>query len=434
MGTALSNPPKTQTSASFVRYQVLAGLCVATMIAYIDRGCIQMAVDPIRADLGLSEQAMGFVLSAFFAAYAVCQLPSGWVGHVWGSRAALPFFAAGWSAATGLCALATGPLGLTTARAGMGAAEAGIFPCALNSLARWFPPARRAWVSGVLGSFMGIGGFLGTLLTGLLLVQMPWRWVFAFYAIPGLVWAAWFAVWFRNRPQDHPAVNAAELDLIGDSTAEPEDAEPVRWGAILSSPTMWWVNGQQFFRAAGSVFYMSWFPIYLQRTRGVTLEQAGFLAGLPHLAMIFGSLGGGLAADWLLARTGSRRVSRQGLAAGSLIVCSLFILVSSTLTDATAAALIISLGSFFGSLAGPSAYAVAIDAGGKQVAPVFSVMNTAGNVGAILFPPLAPFLVGLTGNWDLVFLVFAGLHLAAAGCWLALNPSTAIAPPLSPED
>ena len=69
----------------------------------------------------------------------------------------------------------------------------------------------------------------------------------------------WFYVWFRDRPEDHPSVNAAELDLIRDVPfAEPAKTEerrkPTPWGAILTSPAMWALNGQQFFKAAAYVF------------------------------------------------------------------------------------------------------------------------------------------------------------------------------------
>lgn len=74
--------PSLAASPTWVRYQVLAWLCVATTIAYIDRGCIQVVVDPIRTDLDISESAMGWVLAAFFAAYALFQLPTGWLGHI----------------------------------------------------------------------------------------------------------------------------------------------------------------------------------------------------------------------------------------------------------------------------------------------------------------------------------------------------------------
>src|SRR5438093_12423618 len=103
-----------------------------------------MAVDPIRAELELSKNDMGLIMSAFFAAYALFQLPTGWLGHLWGTRRALPFFSALWSAFTGMCALTTGYWSILFARFGLGGAEAGIFPCAAASISKWFPSARRA--------------------------------------------------------------------------------------------------------------------------------------------------------------------------------------------------------------------------------------------------------------------------------------------------
>jgi nitrate/nitrite transporter NarK len=61
--------------------------------------------------------------------------------------------------------------------------------------------------------------------------------------------------------------------------------------------------------------------------------------------------------------------------------------------------------------------------GGKHIPTVFSTMNMAGNVGAVVFPLVVPWLVRLTGNWDLVLFVFAGVYLAAAACWLPINPN-----------
>ena len=428
--------------ATFVRYYVLAALCVATTIAYIDRGCIQMAVEPIRVELGMAEPEMGYAIGAFFAAYALLQLPAGWLAHVWGTRRALPFFAALWSAFTGLCAVAGGFPGLLLARGGMGAAEAGIFPAAAASIAHWFPSGRRASASGLLASFMGVGGALGAVLTGWLMLSLSWRWVFVLYAIPGLLWAVWFYLWFRDRPRDHRAVNDSEIELI--DGMQPKDVVtkesggylPTPWGTILASPVMWWISGQQFFRAGAFVFFMSWFPMYLQRTKVFSLEAAqrnslysfliSALASMPHVAMVLGSLAGGLVADWILARTGSRRWSRQGLAVASLTVCALLTCGSYALQDAVLAALVISVAAFCASLAGPSAYAVTIDLGRQHVAPVFSVMNLAGNIGAIPLPALAPHLAAWAGSWEPILFLFAGLNLPAAVCWLFLDPDRPI--------
>src|SRR4051812_24127887 len=91
-----------ESPASRVRYAVLAWLCAAATVAYIDRGCLSVAEKSIRLDLGLSEQRMGLAMSGFFLAYALFQVPAAWLDVRWGPRRALVLFAAVWSLATAL--------------------------------------------------------------------------------------------------------------------------------------------------------------------------------------------------------------------------------------------------------------------------------------------------------------------------------------------
>src|SRR5262245_54375238 len=150
--TLPTSPPGPEARPTLVRYGVLAALCLAATIAYVQRNSIGVAERTIRDDLRLSKEQMGQVMSAFLLGYAVCQLPSGWLGHVWGTRRALALFALLWSVLTGLLALAVNFPALLLARFGMGAAQAGVFPCATSSIAQWFPAARRGLPSGALGS------------------------------------------------------------------------------------------------------------------------------------------------------------------------------------------------------------------------------------------------------------------------------------------
>jgi ACS family glucarate transporter-like MFS transporter len=418
----LPKSPDAAPPATRVRYVVLVWLCASAAIAYIPRNSISVAEQAIRSDLGLTDDAMGAAMSAFFVTYAVFQVPSGWLAHVWGTRRALPVLTVLWSAAAGLMGLAGGLPGLVTSRLSQGAAQAGIFPCATASIARWFPVTQRAVASGFLASFMSVGGALGAFFTGLLLEPLGWRWLFALYAVPGLLWAAGFYAWFRDRPQDHPAVNSGELAQLGPAPPPGPHAEPTPWGALIRSPALWWICGQQFFRAAGYIFFASWFATFLRETRGVGDVEAGLFTSLPLWGVVLGSPVGGIVSDWLLARTGSRRVGRQGLAAASMFVSAALILLSYRVSEVWGAVLLISLGSFCSSMAGPCTYAITIDMGGRHVAPVFSVMNMAGNIGATVFPMVVPWFVRTTGSWDFMLLLFAGIHAAAAFCWLMLDP------------
>jgi MFS family permease len=426
-----------------VRFLVLAWLCLAALIAYVCRNSLAVAEKTIRQDLGLTnlslfgtvftpEDQMGWVMSAFFLTYAFLQVPTGWLGQQWGTRRALPFFSVLWSAFTAAIAVAPGWIALLGARLGMGAAQAGLFPCTTNTTSKWFPATGRAFPSGALGAFMSIGGAAGTLLTGELLERLgptSWRTIFLAYSVPGLVWALGFYWWFRDHPRDHASVDEAELHLItGARVVDRVETAPTPtpWVALLATPALWWICAQQFFRAAGYIFFASWFPTYLQETRGVSTATSGQQTMLPLLAVVAGSLVGGALSDQILRITGSRRLSRQGLAVVSLLLCTGLTVLAYPIDHVWLAVLIISAGSFCSSLAAPCAYTITIDMGGKHVTPVFSLMNMSGNIGAMVFPIVVPRLVYLTGSWELVLLVFAGVFAAAAACWLLINPDGTI--------
>ncbi len=480
--TAITTLPGARPT--LVRYGVLAALCLAATIAYVQRNSIGVAERTMRLELGLTRAEMGHVMSAFLLTYAIFQLPSGWLAHVWGTRRALTLFVLLFSATTGLMGLAASMLALMLARLGMGAAQAGIFPASTSSIAKWFPPTRRAFASGALGSFMSVGGAVGALLTGALLEEgVPWQWLFVLYALPGVLWAAWFYLWFRDTPAEHRSVNPQELALIEGPTPraetqppstaiqagpppaklEPaaEAPEPTPWGAILTSPAMWWICGQQFFRAAAYMFFATWFPTYLQEQRGLTRAEAAWLTSLPFWGVVVGGLVGGAIADWILVRTGSRRLSRQGLAIFSMAAAASTTGLTFAAESIALVALLFTASAFFAALAGPCGYTITIDMGGRHVTTVFSMMNMAGNIGAMIFPVVVPYLVlersdwvtpagaasavgqlatpALSGvaampgllaarltSWDLAIVALAGIYLAAGVCWVLLNPNGTI--------
>jgi nitrate/nitrite transporter NarK len=185
---------------------------------------------------------------------------------------------------------------------------------------------------------------------------------------------------------------------------------------------MWCICGQQFFRAAGYMFFTSWFATYLQEARGVTITTSGVLTMLPLLSVVAGSLAGGVVSDAVLRHTSSMRLARQAVAGCSLALCAVLTLSAYFFTDALAAVLIISAGSFFAAVAGPCGYTITIDMGGEHVPTVNSVMNMCGNLGAMLFPLGVPWLLRETGSWNTVLLSFGALYIAAAFCWWRLRP------------
>jgi MFS family permease len=389
-----------------MRYWVLGLICVIAVIAYVQRTAISVPVQLLKSELGMDNEQMGWVLSGWYLGYAALQIPCGWLADRWGSRRSLVSYAVIWSVLTGVSALATDFATLLVLWCTMGLAQAGLVPAAAKAIGDWIPETRRAFASGLFACSMVGGAALAPYLTSQLLAVLSWQQVFVLYAVPGI---AWGLVFLLLTPEAATRVRARAV-------------RSVDWSRFLSSVPMALLCLQQFLRAAAMVFFYTWFPTYLQDARGVSLSEAGNLAAWPSLGALVGGLSGGWASDWLLARTGSLRVSRQGTAVAGMTCCAVLTIVAYFIEDTHAAMLLLSIGAFAGTFGGVSGYSVTIAFGGRHVGTVFSVMNMSGNIGAFLFPLGVGWFVQHYQRWDLVLFFFAGCFAIDAVCWALLNP------------
>lgn len=400
---------------------------MAAALAYLCRNAVGVAESTIRNDLDLTLEQSGWFMAAFFWTYAIFQVPSGSIAQRVGTRIGLTAFAAVWSFASLGISMAPGLALLIVAQLMMGFAQAGIFPASCNSIGHWMPLSQRSTACGILAAGMQIGAILASGLTGLLIVPLGWRWVFAIFAIPGLLWAIWFYWRFRDHPEQVSRVNPAELELIqagqkrDESGLERPDANTT-WLRILGSPAVWLLCGQQVCRGAGYMFFASWFPTFLQETRGISVAGSGYLQGLVLAGTLTGSICGGLLTDWIWRRSKSLRLSRSGVGAVFLGGCGLLILGAWFVESYIVAVGLLTIGALFAALAGPCAFAATIDIGGTRVPQVFGLMNMCGNLAAAACPVLVGLLFSWTSNWNLVLLVFAGVYLLGAACWMFVNP------------
>jgi MFS family permease len=191
---------------------------------------------------------------------------------------------------------------------------------------------------------------------------------------------------------------------------------------LATSGRMWLIGAQQFFRAAAQVFFGTWFGTFLKDGPDISDGEVALLASVPPALLIAGSLIGGALSDWLLFVTGSRRVSRQGLAVVNLLVCAGMFAVAALAENSYVRVGLIAAGCLFMTIGGVSSYAITLDLGGKHVATIFSTMNMCGSIGAALFPYYAGWLVKTTGDWNHVLWSIVGIYIAAASCWALLNP------------
>lgn len=171
------------------------------------------------------------------------------------------------------------------------------------------------------------------------------------------------------------------------------------------------------------MFFASWFPTFLQQTRGVSIADSGYQQGFVLAGTLGGSILGGMLVDRIWKTTGSLRLSRSGVGAAALGTCGLLILAAWFVQSVPLAVGLLALGAMFAALAGPCAFAATIDIGGTKVPQVFGLMNMCGNFAAAACPVLVGLLFQWTANWNLVLLLFAGVYLAGAACWVLVNPT-----------
>lgn len=423
---------KTDAAPTKGRYRVLGLLTLAAAIAYLTRNAVGVAESTIREDLELTLEQSGWFMGTFFWSYAILQVPSGTLAQQRGTRFALMLFAVAWSIAALLIGIAPGLWLLLAAQLTMGAAQAGLFPASCLSISHWIPLPRRSFSCGILSMGMQVGAISASLLTGPLILFVDWRLAFLAYAIPGFLWAMVFWRYFRDNPAESPLVNESELTLITEyhlvepaeieGEAQPEIETTVPWKLILTHPVTWFLCGQQMCRAAGYMFFASWFPTFLQETRDVSVEDSGYLQALVFSGTLAGALFGGLLTDWIWRRTKSLRMSRSGVGATFLTGCSALILAAWFVESTLLAVSLLAAGALFAALVGPSAYSAAIDIGGEHVPQVFGLMNMMGNLAAASCPILVAKLFEQTSDWTLVLLVFTLIYLIGAICWIFVDP------------
>jgi MFS family permease len=404
-----------------LKYRVLAMLCMMAAIAYIQRAALSVPAKEIATDLQFHNVAgqMGLVQSVWYFSYALMQLPGGFLADRVGSRRAVAMLAIIWSLATLAAAFAQSFISLVLIWGLMGAAQAGAFPCAAKALGQLFEDHQRARATGFLASGMMIGGATAPLLASFCLNQLQqlsentgffrWQLLLGLFSIPGLFWAITF-------------LTVLPPFALSNTNAITNKKQSIRWSAMFQSRSLLLLCAQQFFRAAGMVFFLTWFPTFLQETRGVSLAGSGLMTTIAGIGGVIGSLTGGFCSDWILQQTNNPRMARQGIAVVGMATCSILIIASYFVVDINTSIALISIGAFSASFGGVSGYTVAISFGGSQVATVFGTMNMCGNLGAALFPLSAGWLVNFSGNWNLMLFFFAAIMAIDAICWALLNP------------
>jgi ACS family glucarate transporter-like MFS transporter len=407
-----------------VRYWVVFFAVTLAVVTYIDRVSIASAVPFIQHDLGLSRVETGAALSAFAWAYALFEIPGGYLGDWMGPRRVILRIVMWWSFFTAATGWAWNMLSLTVTRFLFGMGEAGCFPNLTKAFTTWLPEEERVRAQGITWLSARWGGAFTPPLVALVMTWVGWRHSFEIFGCIGLVWAVGFWRWYRDDPAQNPKLNRAERELLSRNTAAAGHGD-VPWSALVRSPQVWMLCWQYFCLSYGWYFYITWLPTYLREGRHQAIASAALLNILPLFCGGLGNPASVAAGAWLVRRTGSVARARRIISSIGFAGASGFLVLSTEIRDPLLAMIVIGLASFSNDLVMPPSWAAAMDIGGKYAGTVSGAMNMWGNIGGAIAPLVNGFLLTWTnGNWNLTFYVAAAVYLLGIACWAALDPVT----------
>jgi len=409
------------------RHWVVAIAGALAVITFVDRTCMSQAKVSIAADLGLTSVQMGYVFAAFTTAYALCEIPGGWLGDLIGPRKVLTRVVLLWSFFTAATGQVWNLASLLVTQFLFGAGEAGAFPNLAKAFTHWLPVSERNRAVSIMWLCTRWGGAVTPLLVVWVISLVGWRWAFAVLAVPGLAWAIVFHLWFRDQPRDHPGVDAAERALIQEGRPPAAPRAPVPWTKLLGSRTVWLLFIQYFCFGYGWYFYITWLPTYVKEARGLTLQKGALISGLPLFFGGFACILSGWLAGRLVREGFALARVRRWLAFVGYGGAAAMLLLSPRIADPLWAMLAMALASFSLDLTLPVCWRTAMDVGGKYAGTVAGTMNMAGQVGGAVGPIVVGYILQyLNHNWTLTFVLSAAINVLGGLCWIWIDPVTPI--------
>jgi len=322
-GTASGSFFRTIHSADRVsrrRWVICAFLFFATVIAYVDRGVIAYLEKFLEGIIpGLNSVKYGYILAAFQAAYAIGMVVAGGVTDKLGTRKAFAIAIGLWSVAAMLPGAAFSVVTFAIAMFLLGLGEAANFPACIKTVAEWFPKRERALATGIFNSGANIGNIVVPLIVPALVGLVTWRGAFVVTGGFGVVWLIGWLFYYR-RPEEHPGVSQAELELI---LSDPvEKLETVPWSRVLPCKETWAFAIGKFLTDPIWWFYLFWLPRYLQSTFALSLSSDRLPLVIVYSISTIGSIAGGWISSTLLNAGKSLNLSRKT----AMLICALCVM------------------------------------------------------------------------------------------------------------
>ena len=381
-------------------------LAAVLFINYVDRGTLPTAATLMQLDLGLDDEHMGRLLSAFFWTYAVSQIPVGWLAERYGAHRVLAGGLALWAGATMSMGFAHSFTALLILRLLLGLGESAGFPCVSKLLAVVVPANGLGLANGIVGFAYLFGPAVGTYGGGWLMAYYGWR---AAFVVFGGLSLLWLLPWSRVASQVHA------------TRASTDGASPT-FLMILRNPAMWGTGLGLFSSNYTFYFMLAWLPSYLVRERGFSTIEMAQLAGAAYAVNAFSALSVGWAIDRYIRAGGSANVGYKSVMAAAhvgSVVCMLAMGMGSK-PWALAAMFVYQ---FLCGASSPGVYAMSqILAGPCACGRWVGIQNSLGSLAGVVAPWLTGYIIQSTGRFTNAFVVAAAVSVLGLVGWLWMLP------------
>lgn len=458
-----------QPTSELARMSVLALLCGLSMITYLDRVCFGAAAKSIAEELNLSGvEELKWAFTAFAIAYAIFEVPCGWLGDRYGPKGTLIRIVLWWSACTALTGMiglnfggyTFGGLGLLfVIRFLFGAGEAGAYPNITRAIHNWFPTERWERAQGFIWMSGRLAGGLTPLIWAILVTGtslspplVTWRGSFLFFGVVGVAWCVVFAMVFRNYPGECAAqpLEGSRQECIEKVVSETSGGTP--WRKLLFNPSLIALCALYFLINYGWFFNVTYLPSYLQDRFALAPDNlvGAIYKGAPLWVGAIGCICGGYAAGYLSRRLGSRFRGRRTLGFLGMLGCAACWAGALFATNIHVFCVLISLAAFCIDLTLGVCWASCQEIGQRHAAVAAATMNMVGTFGSAvaawltgtivelsvsgvakrqgvavdLLPDSVELAARLDGYWN-VFAAYSAVYIVAALCWLCVRPEIA---------
>ncbi len=383
-------------------------LAISVFLNYVDRGALSMAMPQMKGELGLNNENLGRLASAFFWTYALLQVPAGWLVDRFDVKWVLGIGFAIWTAATGLTGLAADFASLLFLRLILGIGESVAYPAYSAIIATRFPPDKRGLPNALIDAFSKMGPALSTLLGGLMVAGLGWRFLFIAMGLGGLVWLLPWAVW-RSKEQGPPRAAVASVGFL----------------TILKKRECWGTFFGLFALNYAWYFLIFWFPPYLVMQRGFSQEKMAVLGSIPFWLLGASSMTTGWLSDRLISRGRSATLIRKSFMCGGLYGVAALLLFATNPDPVIALGVVMLAGISMG-FASSNNWAITQTLAGREAAGRWTgLQNGFGNLGGVVSTWLTGFAVDMTGNFSAAFAVTAGVLVVGTTLYLLLIPRVA---------